>query len=965
MQTPGTSSSIIRFGQFEIDPERNSLSRNGVRVKLQDQPFRVLLLLLENPGEIVGRETLRLNLWPNGIFVDYDGSLNVILKKIRAALGDDPDNPRFIETIPRRGYRFIAPVSRRPATEVAVAAAVAVESPSVPVRPPSEPIVTLPSTADTHKEVPPVRIASSRRRYIIAAMIAVSTGVAGWLMRGRLSTFYATSHTSITAHAAPIEIHKSVAVLGFHNVSGRPADAWLSTGLSEMLRTELSGGEKLRIVSGEDIANLRTTAPWSQTDTLNQETTSRIGNALNSEYLVLGAYTVTGHADGEQIRLDVRLQSAKQGEILAEVAEVGRSRDLFRLVSSVGARLRDRMEIPRLDDSERAGVLASSPSDADAARFYALGIEKLRQFDALSARNLLEQATRADPKFPLAHAMLARAWGALGYGQKQREEAKKAFDLSANLPRAERLLVEGDYYESLSDHDKAASVYYALFQLFPDNLDYGLQLAGAQAIAAHATQARETLAQLRRLPSPAGDDPRIDLAEAGTYQDQAAALELVRTAIKKAAAQNKKLVLASARKQECMFLNYGDHPDDAFRACDEAYTAYIAAGNEVAAADALRLLGDALGSHGSVQQSLATYQRALDMLAKLGDYEKTGAVLNNMAIHFENEGKLDRAEPLYRQAFDNFVKAGDKKNQLTALVNLADVQYARGNLANAERLYGQGLQIDSSLDLSDPSYFLYRRADLYLTQGKPQQAREEAEKAIDIIRSHKADYRNLTSAMMVLAEAEESVSDLAGARKEYQQTMGLRQKLNESDLVQETNLALAELAILEGHPEQVESILAPAIAEFEKEKSEPAEAQAYLTISRAALIQGKVAEAASALQKATQLVQSTPDPALRLPVAVQKARVFLAQAGDKASALAEVRQQLRTTIATARKLGYYRIELDARQALAEVDLRSHSAAAQTELASVIADARSHGLEMQAREAEKSALSSTPGQHPSH
>ncbi len=105
--SPGT---IFRFGWFEADGARHTLTRKGVRVRIQDQPFRVLILLLENPGELVTREELYKRLWPEGTYVDFDGSLNVILKRLRAALEDDPQNPRFIETVPRRGYRFIAPV---------------------------------------------------------------------------------------------------------------------------------------------------------------------------------------------------------------------------------------------------------------------------------------------------------------------------------------------------------------------------------------------------------------------------------------------------------------------------------------------------------------------------------------------------------------------------------------------------------------------------------------------------------------------------------------------------------------------------------------------------------------------------------------------------------------------------------------------------------------------------------------
>src|SRR5436309_1483593 len=132
MQRAVASANIFRFGLFEADPARGTLTRNGLRIKLQDQPFRVLLILLERPGEIVTREELRQKLWAEGTFVDFDGSLNVILKKLRAAIEDDSDNPRFIETVPRRGYRFIAPVSARAGTPVAPQTATVQASTPVP-----------------------------------------------------------------------------------------------------------------------------------------------------------------------------------------------------------------------------------------------------------------------------------------------------------------------------------------------------------------------------------------------------------------------------------------------------------------------------------------------------------------------------------------------------------------------------------------------------------------------------------------------------------------------------------------------------------------------------------------------------------------------------------------------------------------------------------------------------------------
>src|SRR5271169_4893934 len=513
MERLAASARIFRFGRFEADASRGTVSRGGLRVRLQEQPFHVLILLLERPGEIVTREELRQQLWPEGTYVDFDGSLNVILKKLRAALDDDSDNPRFIETVPRRGYRFVAPV---------MVEGMAVEPPD------SAKDLVLGGTAEPSidRKVPKAR--GSILVYAVSAVVLLALAGLGWYVRRDFSRAR-TVPVQPTAATVPI-LRKSVAVLGFQNLSGKADDDWLATACSEMLSTELAAGEKLRLVSGEDVANLRLSSPWSQTDTLGQETTARIGTTLNSDLLVLGSYTNIGRPERKQLRLDVRLQDARTGEILAEVAEIGSTENFFQLISRVGAKLRDRLGASGVAETDEASALASLPSKPDAARFYALGLAKLRDYDYLTAKDIFEQAIKADPKFPLSHSMLARTWAQLGYEQKRKEEAKKALDLSANLPRVNRMLVEGDYYESLAQHEKAASTYQALFALFPDSVDYGLQLANAQRVGGHGSQAMETIAQLRRLPPPASGDPRIDLAESWGIPDKLAALVLVRKA---------------------------------------------------------------------------------------------------------------------------------------------------------------------------------------------------------------------------------------------------------------------------------------------------------------------------------------------------------------------------------------------------------------------------------------------------
>jgi len=941
MEPGAASSKIYRFGLFETDVAKGTLTRNGIRVKLQDQPFRVLIFLLERPGEIVTRDELRQRLWPEGTYVDFDGSLNVILKKLRAAIDDDSDNPRFIETVPRRGYRFIAPVS----SDLAVA----------PPKTQSTSPLDLPAieAAPVAIKVPQSQIL--QRPWYRPPLITVALLLLGLISAGILRYHKPAALADSSRPDAPVNIRKSVAILGFHSLTGKAEDVWLGTALSEMLSTELSGGEKLRLVSGEEVANLRVASPWSQTDTLDQNTTSRIGNALSSDILVLGSYTTLGNREHGQVRIDVRMQDARTGEILSEIAEIGSSQDLFLQVSRVGAKLRDRLGIPRLRDNEEAGVLASLPMDPDTSRLYALGIAKLRQFDALAAKDLLQQATQLDPKFALGHAMLARAWSQLGYGQNYREEAKKAFDLTKDLPRAEHMIVEGEYYASVGNQEQAASVYHALFELLPDDVDYGLRFCNAAILSGNASQALQVIHQLRSLPAPASDDPRIDLTESAAIKvNKPASLALIRSAVRKASAQGKMPLYARARSDECMTLLYGEAPESGVPVCEDAYNLFLSEGNRAGAADTIRLIADRRGTEGRFEEAIATYERALLMLKGLGEYAKTGAILNNMAIGYANEGKLDRAAELYKEAKADFELGGDKGNTATAVTNIADILYLQGNLPAAEKMYQQSLELIAVLDNGEPGYALTRIADLELTTGKLQQAKLHAQQAIDSMRPVEGGYQYLSGAIIELGEVLMTEGDFAGARSKFDESMAMRQKMGAADLVAENQVEFAVLSMEEGHPETAESLLRTAITEFEKEKVDPDSTAAYTELSRALLMQGKINDARAAAERAVQLSASSADPSLKLPASIQKVRVNLASGGAANSAS----QELRSVITTAHRLGYYTVECEGRLALGEAVLKANVSSGRTQLSAFASEARSRGFELAGRHADQLVAASS-------
>src|SRR5687768_10501565 len=170
----GKAPGCVRFGVFEANFRSGELRKNGNRIKLQEKPLQVLSVLVEQPGELVGREELQKRLWPSDVFVDFDNGLNTAVNKLREALGDSADSPRFIETVPRRGYRFIAGIEV--VTESAAAAAVG--SSSAPVAAIAEPLEASPAT--TEPPLPPARLSPRRVITVAILLVVVAASALGW-----------------------------------------------------------------------------------------------------------------------------------------------------------------------------------------------------------------------------------------------------------------------------------------------------------------------------------------------------------------------------------------------------------------------------------------------------------------------------------------------------------------------------------------------------------------------------------------------------------------------------------------------------------------------------------------------------------------------------------------------------------------------------------------------------------------
>ena len=353
---------------------------------------------------------------------------------------------------------------------------------------------------------------------------------------------------------------RSVAILGLKNLSGRPDTAWLSTALSEMLTAELAAGEKLLTISGENVARVKNDLSLPETDSLAPDTLARVRKNLGSEFVVLGSYLDLG--DGSDIRVDLRLQDAKTGQTVSTVTRRGSEAHLDDLVTLAGSELRGKLGVAPTPAAEEVAVRAELPSNVEAARFYSEGLQKLRNFEPLAARDLLQKAVAADPRHAMSYAYLASAWKALGYDQKAVAAAQKAVEFSSGLRHEEQLRVQGQYFEASHQWDKAIETYRSLYDGSRDNLDYGLRLANAQIAASKVADALATLAELRRLPSPQGDDLRIDVDEvmaANEVSDYKRTISLTTALEEKAKSQGARYLIGKALQFRCAALrNLGD-----------------------------------------------------------------------------------------------------------------------------------------------------------------------------------------------------------------------------------------------------------------------------------------------------------------------------------------------------------------------------------------------------------------------
>ena len=465
MESPQGASRIIRFGGFQANLIAGELRRNGTKVRMQEQPFQILVLLLERAGEVVSREELQQRLWAADTFVDFDNGLNIAVKKLRVALGDDAETPRYIETVPRRGYRFIARVASD--TPESFGSYSRDRAPLVLVPRHQEPNASSPlaeTVTETQwvpepvPEAQPVSAPSkqsalpgNRVKYVALVSVAVAAiAIAAY--------FY--------LHRSPALTEKDTIVLAdFTNTTGDPV---FDGALRQGLEVQLGQSPFLNVLSDRAVA--QTLAMMGQSASKDARLTPELAREVCQRTQSSATLEGTISSLGSQFVLGLKAVDCRGGNILAEEQVTASSKEqVIKALGEAATKIRLKLgeSLPSLQKFDVPLDSATTPS-LEALQAYTLGFQAKERGDFAASVPHFQRAISLDSNFAMAYAVLGSVYSTLGEASDAAENIAKAYELRDRVSEREKFYVDSHYqFDVPGNLEKARQVLEMWAQTYP------------------------------------------------------------------------------------------------------------------------------------------------------------------------------------------------------------------------------------------------------------------------------------------------------------------------------------------------------------------------------------------------------------------------------------------------------------------------------------------------------------------
>lgn len=845
------------IGEWLVRPLEGLVERAGERRHLRPKSMDVLALLASRPYTVVPREEFFRRVW-DGDFVD-EASLARCIAEIRAVLGDDAREPRYVETVPRRGYRLIAPVSE------------------------GKVCAFLGLAGGRFSWLVEAGSRWWRRRRLLAAVTALLAVVAvglllGWRRNGGEGT---PGHAEVDAVRAP-DPRPAVAIAGVRRLSGDEAYDWLQPALEQMLTTELAASDLGRAVPADVAQRAARELSIAPTELTDPETLRRLATALGAAYLVTGSFLTGGEAaDAEELRIDLLVHDGASGEVIEGIVETGSVGELSSLVLSAGRRLRGRLGFGDGPADRAGGPSEGVPSSPEAARLYFQAVLELGRGEAETARGLLDRTLAIDPASPLAHLALAEAWALLGYDPRASASAAEALARTAALPVEDRLWTEARAYSLTSDWPAAVERLATLRLLSPDSLEYGLALADAQSRHGDFAAALGTVEELRPRTSFQGTLGRIALIETRAaigLADYPRAVDAARRAQSAAERVDAPLVQGRALEGEASALYQLGQVDDARAALGRAMEIFDHADERRAAASARTILSGWLREQGRHDEAWRLAEAAVEVFHDIGDRRGESSALRGAAGGRWQHRSAAEGEAALRRSIELCREIGDRTNEANSLTYLAILRAIFGG-EGVDDLLEEALAIYREIDKRDGiASSLSNLSKVALYEGEVRLAIERLDEA-EAIFAELAIPDGRGNALFNLGGAYYEAGEIARSAEALREAARIFEELDNDRMVAASLEGLAKALIASGELTEARRHLTRS-GELQAELGEP------LRILQGRLVGAYLLLAEGDPHRALEVARQVRDEADRLPVGSPGLRK---QAED---ALAEVHLEL-------------------------------------------------------------------------
>jgi eukaryotic-like serine/threonine-protein kinase len=450
---------LVRFGPFELDLRSAELYNEGRKVPLQEQPFQILQLLIDSPGDLVTREEIRRRLWPDDTIVEFENAINAAIKKLRIALGDSVDEPRYVETVKRRGYRLIVPVERWPAVPMTS---------------------LLASVEDEHDltggavarapEMLSVRSAWSPARWtlIVGAAVVMAACVSGYL--------YLRKSTPDRANFGNKD---KIILADFLNKTG---DSVFDDTLRQGLRVQLEQSPFLTLVSDERMQQVLHLMGQPENAALTWETARQICERTGSAAVVDGSVASLGSS----YVIGLRARNCHTGEALAEEQlQAAGKEDVLNTLGLIAIKLRTRMGESRATVDKYSTPLAeATTASLDALKAYSEGFKVLSSSGSSAALLFFKRATEIDPNFAVAYAHMGLVYESMGESDLAAESIGKAYGAVGRVSEAEKFFISATYEQQVTGNlEKEQQICEAWAKTYPQAMEpHGLLSGGVYPV---------------------------------------------------------------------------------------------------------------------------------------------------------------------------------------------------------------------------------------------------------------------------------------------------------------------------------------------------------------------------------------------------------------------------------------------------------------------------------------------------